>query len=77
MVYRAVLDAGAIAKWKVPDGMTCHVHEFDAREGPGTRETRTWFQNLTDRQRQELPHQSSTVEKRALGMLPERPANEL
>jgi uncharacterized protein YndB with AHSA1/START domain len=27
------LGARAISKWKVPDGMTCQVHEFDAREG--------------------------------------------
>ena len=33
MVYRALLDPRAIAEWRVPDGMTCHVHEFDAREG--------------------------------------------
>jgi uncharacterized protein YndB with AHSA1/START domain len=32
-VYRALLDAGTIAKWRVPDGMSSHVHEFDAREG--------------------------------------------
>jgi len=32
-VYAALLDARAIAKWKVPTGMTCHVHELDAREG--------------------------------------------
>jgi len=32
-VYRALLDAGAIARWRVPAGMTCEVHEFDAREG--------------------------------------------
>lgn len=32
-VYRALLDPDAVAKWKVPDGMTCHVHAFDAREG--------------------------------------------
>lgn len=31
--YRALLDPGAVAKWKMPDGMTCHVHTFDAREG--------------------------------------------
>lgn len=37
MVYRALLDARAIAKWKVPDGMTCHVHEFEAREGGSIR----------------------------------------
>lgn len=32
-VYRALLDPAAIARWKVPDGMTCHVHHFEAREG--------------------------------------------
>ena len=31
-VYRALLDARAIAAWKVPTGMTCHVHAFEARE---------------------------------------------
>jgi len=30
-VYRALLDARAVATWMVPDGMTSHVHEFDAR----------------------------------------------
>lgn len=32
-VYAALLDARAVATWMVPDGMTSHVHEFDAREG--------------------------------------------
>jgi uncharacterized protein YndB with AHSA1/START domain len=32
-VYRALIDAEAIARWKVPAGMACHVHEFDGREG--------------------------------------------
>jgi uncharacterized protein YndB with AHSA1/START domain len=32
-VYRALTDANAIAYWRVPDGMTTHVHEFDVREG--------------------------------------------
>jgi MFS superfamily sulfate permease-like transporter/uncharacterized protein YndB with AHSA1/START domain len=31
-VYRALLDAGAVAQWMVPTGMTSHVHAFDARE---------------------------------------------
>jgi hypothetical protein len=31
-VYRALLDAGAIAKWRVPAGMSSHVHEFDGRD---------------------------------------------
>ena len=32
-VYRALLDPGAVAAWRVPDDMTATVHEFDAREG--------------------------------------------
>jgi uncharacterized protein YndB with AHSA1/START domain len=32
-VYAALVDPDAIASWKVPTGMTCHVHAFDAREG--------------------------------------------
>jgi uncharacterized protein YndB with AHSA1/START domain len=32
-VYRALLDARAVATWMVPNGMTSHVHEFDGREG--------------------------------------------
>lgn len=32
-IYRALLDPNAIAQWKVPDGMTLHVHAFEAREG--------------------------------------------
>ncbi len=31
-MYAALVDADAVAKWKVPDGMTCEVHAFDARE---------------------------------------------
>lgn len=32
-VYRAFLDARAVATWMVPDGMTSHVHHFDGVEG--------------------------------------------
>jgi uncharacterized protein YndB with AHSA1/START domain len=32
-VYRALLDARAVATWMVPNGMTSHVHAFEAREG--------------------------------------------
>ena len=42
MVYRALLDARSIAKWKVPDGMTRHVHAFDAREGGSFRISLTY-----------------------------------
>lgn len=32
-VYRALLDGEAVAKWRVPTGMSAQVHEFDGREG--------------------------------------------
>ncbi|MDP9332913.1 MAG: SRPBCC family protein [Actinomycetota bacterium] len=41
-VYRALLDARAIATWRVPTGMTSHVHEFDAREGGSFRISLTY-----------------------------------
>ncbi len=31
-VYSALIDANAIAKWKVPTGITSHVHAFEGRE---------------------------------------------
>ncbi|MGI8868964.1 MAG: SRPBCC domain-containing protein [Mycobacteriales bacterium] len=31
-VYRALLDPAAVAKWRVPEGMSSQVHEYDARE---------------------------------------------
>jgi uncharacterized protein YndB with AHSA1/START domain len=41
-VYRALLDPRAIERWKVPDGMACQVHEFDAREGGSFRVSLTY-----------------------------------
>jgi uncharacterized protein YndB with AHSA1/START domain len=41
-VYRALLDAGAIATWRVPAGMSSHDHEFDAREGGRFRVSLTY-----------------------------------
>lgn len=32
-VYAVLLDAEAIARWRVPDGMTAIVHKFDPTEG--------------------------------------------
>jgi len=34
-VYRAFLEAGALAKWLPPYGFTCTVHHMDARVGGG------------------------------------------
>ena len=41
-VYRALLDARAVATWMVPAGMTSHVHAFDAREGGSFRISLTY-----------------------------------
>ena len=41
-VYRALLDARAVAAWKVPTGMTSHVHEFEPREGGAFRISLTY-----------------------------------
>ncbi len=41
-VYRALLDARAVATWMVPNGMTSNVHEFDAREGGSFRISLTY-----------------------------------
>ena len=36
-VYRAFLEAGAIAKWLPPYGVTCTVHQLEARVGGSFR----------------------------------------
>jgi uncharacterized protein YndB with AHSA1/START domain len=41
-VYDALLDPEAVARWKVPAGMTSEVHEFDASEGGGIRISLTY-----------------------------------
>lgn len=41
-VYAALIDANAVARWKVPEGMTCRVHEFEGREGGTIRISLTY-----------------------------------
>jgi uncharacterized protein YndB with AHSA1/START domain len=41
-VYRTILDPLAIPQWKVPHGMTCHIHAFEAREGGSFRISLTY-----------------------------------
>jgi uncharacterized protein YndB with AHSA1/START domain len=41
-VYRALIDPLAVAAWKVPSGMSCHVHEFNAQEGGSFRISLTY-----------------------------------
>jgi uncharacterized protein YndB with AHSA1/START domain len=43
-VYRALLDARAVATWRVPTGMTSRVHDFDPREGGSFRISLTYEQ---------------------------------
>ncbi|MGW5860947.1 SRPBCC domain-containing protein [Streptomyces sp. NPDC055239] len=41
-VYQALLDADALERWRVPDGMSGHVHAFDACEGGRFRVSLTY-----------------------------------
>ena len=41
-VYRALLDPAAVARWRVPDGMTGEVHELDPRVGGRIRMSLTY-----------------------------------
>ncbi|GIF49205.1 uncharacterized protein YndB with AHSA1/START domain [Asanoa ferruginea] len=41
-VYAALLDPDAIARWRVPAGMTSEVHSFEAREGGTFRVSLTY-----------------------------------
>jgi uncharacterized protein YndB with AHSA1/START domain len=41
-VYAALLDPGAVARWRVPAGMTGEVHELDARVGGRIRMSLTY-----------------------------------
>jgi uncharacterized protein YndB with AHSA1/START domain len=41
-VYQALLDPAAIEKWRVPEGMTCRVHEFEPHEGGRFRVSLTY-----------------------------------
>lgn len=41
-VYDALVDPAAVARWRFPAGMTCEVHEFDARQGGALRISLTY-----------------------------------
>ncbi|MFI6494894.1 SRPBCC domain-containing protein [Streptomyces sp. NPDC050564] len=41
-VYQALLDPDAVAAWRVPAGMTSHVHALDPREGGAIRVSLTY-----------------------------------
>jgi uncharacterized protein YndB with AHSA1/START domain len=42
VVYQALTDAAAIARWRVPPGMTSEVHSFDPRVGGAFRVSLTY-----------------------------------
>lgn len=42
VVYAALLNPGLVARWKVPEGMTCEVHSFEPREGGNLRISLTY-----------------------------------
>ncbi len=42
-IYRAFLDAEALAKWLPPNGFTCKVHHLDAKVGGGHQMSFTNF----------------------------------
>jgi uncharacterized protein YndB with AHSA1/START domain len=42
-VFRAFLDADAMAKWLPPNGFTCKVHQFEAKVGGTSRMSFTNF----------------------------------
>ena len=44
-IYRAFLDADALAKWLPPNGFTCKVHHLDAKVGGKYRMSFTNFTN--------------------------------
>ena len=46
-VYRAFLEADAMAKWLPPNGFTCTVHHFDLKVGGGFKMS---FRNFTNGQ---------------------------
>ena len=48
-IYRAFLEADALAKWLPPNGFTCTVHELDAKVGGRFRMS---FRNFTTGQSQ-------------------------
>lgn len=41
-IYDALIDPAAVARWRFPAGMSCQVHEFDAREGGVLRVSLTY-----------------------------------
>jgi uncharacterized protein YndB with AHSA1/START domain len=45
-VYRALLDRDAVAVWRVPDDMTCAVHDWEPHEGGRFRVSLTYLDDV-------------------------------
>lgn len=41
-VYKALIDADAVSRWRFPEGMSCQVHVFEPREGGAIRISLTY-----------------------------------
>jgi uncharacterized protein YndB with AHSA1/START domain len=69
VVYRTLLDPDAVTRWRVPDGMTSLVHEFDAREGGAFRVSLTY--DAPDRSGKSAAH-TDTYHGRFARLVPDR-----
>ena len=68
-VYGALLDAAAVRRWMVPDGMSSVVHSFDSREGGWFRISLTY--ERFDGVGKTTPH-TDTHHGRFVKLVPER-----
>ena len=68
-VYRALIDPSAIPKWRVPDGMTCHVHAFAPRPGGVFRVSLTYDRPSEDNPGKTTPH-TDTYHGRFVELVP-------
>ena len=72
-VYRALLDADSIARWRAPDDMTALVHEFDAREGGRFRVSLTYDEPTDpDAPRGKTTTRTDTYHGRFVTLVPDR-----
>ncbi len=71
-VYRALLDADSVARWRVPDDMTAVVHEFDAREGGRFRVSLTYEPTAADAPRGKSTGRTDTYHGRFVRLVPDR-----
>jgi uncharacterized protein YndB with AHSA1/START domain len=68
-VYRALLDADAVASWRVPEGMRSTVHEFDATEGGTFRVSLTY--DASDQSGKSAAH-TDTYHGRFIRLVPDK-----